>query len=589
MAALGRGTSLASALLVTSSFTTVIPTTSVVTSSSAVAGCTVASSMQISCSNGYYNTYGAVWQETCAATWTGGSILSSGTGLSLRACASGCAVNSACTAAFYAPGNICYLLQGDVTLISGGPYQGVVRYAATASPCVSTWVVTETGSVTSTEEVVYTVTPTLTPTSTPISSPSAIVTPSSTPVAASTPSSTPLVASSSTPIIRSSTTASSSTSSPLSSSVRLSSTPLIPSSAIPSSAIPSSAIPSSAIPSSAIPSSAIPSSAIPSSAIPSSAIPSSPSSTSLSLGSSSSASSLSAASSTPLATATVTQSEFSPSTQSSDESSSSMSNAATYTSTYTITEAQVKTITSFAGTVTNCFMRQQTTYLTTETIIYVTTVCPEDSQATASQTTDSATTIPDTSAVQTTSASLAQHTDTGAPSSMITTSTIYITDIDVVTACPPSILNCPVGQKTTYATTRTVATYTTTYWVAVPDSTHASQSTSTSVKPLEVPTVSPTEPHIPDHEQTDEYTKYSDYTNRTLLHTPASNTWRSGIASSGSAKVATPTPAVNTPSGQTASSVTSAPSSVYTGGALKTGSISVLLTVLTVLSTLFFL
>ncbi|CAI7667472.1 unnamed protein product [Penicillium pancosmium] len=127
----------ATEIISTSTFTTIFPTTAVVTSSSAIAGCTEAVGMQISCSNGYYNTYGAVWQETCAASYSGGTIISIGTGLSLRACASGCAVRPACSATVFEPGSLlCYMFSGDVTITPGGGYQAAARYAADASPCV---------------------------------------------------------------------------------------------------------------------------------------------------------------------------------------------------------------------------------------------------------------------------------------------------------------------------------------------------------------------------------------------------------------------------------------------------------------------
>jgi hypothetical protein len=71
--------------------------------------------MQIARSNGYYNTHGAVWQETCAASYSGGSLILSGTVLTLRACSSACAVRPACSAAvFNSAIDVCYLFQGDV-------------------------------------------------------------------------------------------------------------------------------------------------------------------------------------------------------------------------------------------------------------------------------------------------------------------------------------------------------------------------------------------------------------------------------------------------------------------------------------------
>ncbi|KAJ5504913.1 hypothetical protein N7463_007787 [Penicillium fimorum] len=637
---------LSDAMEITSTFTTVFPTTSIVTSSSAVAGCTVAPSMQITCNNGYYNTYGAVWQETCTASYSGGTIILGSSALSLRACASACAVRPACSAALYG-GNMCYLLQGDVTVTPGGPYQAAIRYAPTASPCVSTWLITETYTVTSTGEVVYTVTPS--------STTSVTLTPTPTSV---TSSLTPSGTSSSTSLIRPSTVASSTRSSPSPSPIRSSSSRLIPTSVIssistgPSSVIssgsyipiftPSISSPSSSTASSvlsfssssstiylsapsSIPSagSSITSSVLSFSSTPSSSSSSSnSSSTGSSLGSPSTASSQSSlllstspgssvpstssgepasgpnasatqptASSTALVTTTVTPSRSSPSTQSSEQSSGGTPT----TSTYTVTVTEVHTITSCAVAVTNCPAHQQTTYLTTETITYVTTVCPAGTQTTALHATGSATTIPHPSVIQTanpqhanpqhtttqiTSASSTQGTETDVPPLHMTTSTIYAMEIDVVTACPPSVQNCPVGQMSAYTTRKTVAVSTTTYLVMVTDSAQFPQSTNASVQPVSVPTVSLAHPHVPGHGPTGD-TKY------TTSHSPLSSAWKSAVASSGSTKAATHATTINMISGQTTSYDTSSPGSLFTGDAPKMGHFSTLFTGVTVMFTLF--
>ncbi|KAJ5458075.1 hypothetical protein N7475_009463 [Penicillium sp. IBT 31633x] len=622
---------LSSAMETTSVFTTEFPATTVVTSSSDIAGCTVAPSMQIICSNGYYNTYGAVWQETCAASYSGGSLILSSPALSLRACASACAVRPACSAAFFI-GNFCYLLQGDVTVTPGGPYQAAVRYAPSASPCVSTWLSTETYLVTSTGEVVYTVTPTPTP--------SATVTPSSAPVLPSSELASPVAVFGAIfdsffgPVHAASDTVGHAF---VDTADRIVDYHFFHSS---SASIPSSG---SSFTSFGIASSSTSSSVLASSSVSSS---SDSSSTGSSLGSSSSTSSLSlslttsptpsipsassaesasgpsasatqpTANSTAVATTTATPSKLSPSTQFPNESSESTPS----TSTYTVTETQVHTITSCAASVTNCPAHQQTTYLTTETITYLTTVCPEDTRDTTPQATVSATAIlhtgviqtasPQHTITQTTTASSSQGTETGVPPSHMTTSTIYVTEIDVVTACPPSVHNCPVGERSTYTTTKTVAAYTTTYLVAITDSAQVSaqtskqaskqdseqaseqasgqvsgqvsQSTDASVLPVAVPTLSLAHPHVPAHGPTGE-------TTRTKPYAPSSSAWKAEVSPSGSTQVAAHVTTMNTVSGHTASSVTtSAPSSIYTGGAPKMAHLSTLFTVAAMLYTSFF-
>ncbi|KAJ5450231.1 uncharacterized protein N7458_006680 [Penicillium daleae] len=409
---------------ITSTFTTVFPTSSVATSSSAIAGCTVASSMQIACSDGYYNTYGAVWQETCAASYSGGSLIEAARGLSLRACTSGCAVQSACSAVFW-DGATCYLLQGDVTITPGGPYQGVLRYAATVSPCVSTWLVTDTYSATSTGEVVYTVTSSPTPipsssaivTSSPVQSVSSVsrsspsvpgYSPSSIVPSSSTPSSAPL--------IQSSTSVSSRTSSPVSSPTWLSSTPLIRTA---TSSVSTDVIPlgSSSVPCS-VPSSSPAGLSSPDASPSSSSCASSLSPLSISASPTPTAGQP-AASSTALTITTVAPSESSPLTQSSEESGGSTPSA----STYTVTATEVHTITSCAAVVTNCPAHQQTTYVTTETVTYVTTICPEGTQATAPQATGTIPINPQTGLIQTTSTTSAQGTETD--------SSLSVTQLDV--------------------------------------------------------------------------------------------------------------------------------------------------------------
>ncbi|KAF3398317.1 hypothetical protein F1880_006026 [Penicillium rolfsii] len=559
LAALTGLAPLSTALEITSTLTTVFPTTAVVTSSADIPGCTVAASMNIACSDGYYNTYGAVWKETCAASYTSGTSNWAGTALSLRACASACSVRSGCTAAAYDTSTrICYLLQGDVTVSPGGQYQVVQRYAPNASPCVSTWLVTETSIVTSTEEVVYTVTPSSTP------SPSVAVTPSNTPVA---PSSTPIASS---PSIRVSSSASSS---PVSSPVRPSSTPLIRTSVISSvSAASPSVIPSGSSSLVFLTASSSPGFSLTSSSLSSSSSAPSPSSSLLSTSPSLSGS---AASSIAPSTTSLTPNGSSLSAKPSDESSGSTPSA----STYTVTTTQVQTITSCAAVVTNCPAHQQTTYLTTETITYVTTVCPEKDQTKAPQATGSVTTTPHASVIQTTGASSAQSTEAAVPS-QISTSTIYVTEIDVVTACPPSVHNCPAGQRSTYTTTKTVATYTTTYLVAATESAQVSQSTGTVEQTVAVPTLSPAQPHASSQGASGNYN---------MPHGLPSSSWKAGVVSSSSTQPAKHAATMNSVSWKPTSSVTtSAPGTLF-NGAHRMGHSSTLVTLVLVLSTLLFI
>ncbi|EAW12205.1 PAN domain-containing protein [Aspergillus clavatus NRRL 1] len=568
-------TPLSSALEITRTFTTTFPTSTVVTSSSAVAGCTVASSLDITCGNGYSNSYGAVWQETCSATITGGSIVLTGLARSLRACISACAVRSTCSATSYDQSSgMCYLYAGDVTITPGGPYQAALRYAPTASPCVSTWLVTETGTGTSTWESVYTVTPSpiaspsLTPSpqlvaSTPLSpsvSPSVIPTPSSTPSVQVT---TPSPPSSSTPLIHSSDTTSTSTSSPVASPpVQSSSIPLIRTSTLSTVSPVSPSVIPSVIPS---PPSTNPS--VPSGSVPSSGnSPSGP-------GASGTQSATGASAALPN-TGSVNES--------SSKASSSHGSAGNSPSTtiYTVTTTQVHTITSCAATVTNCPAHQQTTYLTTETLIYTTTVCPE---ATSSGThaTGAPTAIPQPGVTHTAIVPSEQAAETALPPAHMTTSTVYVTEIDVITACPPSVHNCPASEKSTYTTTKTVAAYTTTFLVAVTDSPSVAGSEASSVHAAPASTLIIAQPLVPGHGSTGNYT---------VPQAPSLSTLHVGATSSGSSMGATHATTMNTVSWQGAPSGTvTAPGALFTGGASQIGGFSALSAGVAVLSMIFLL
>lgn len=264
----------------------------------------------------------------------------------------------------------------------------------------------------------------------------------------------------------------------------------------------------------------------------------------------------------------------------------------TYTTTYPVTETRPG--------------HHKTTYLTTETITRVTTICPEGSEATAPAHEGSGTAIAHTSVTQNanpqhtttqTTDAPTRETQTSAYASSMTTSTIYVTEIDVITACPPSVHNCPVGQSSTYTTTKTVATQTTTYLVAVNDSAQASasmntsgqpmisQSTDVSVQPATVPTLSLAQAIAPSHEQTGDHTLSA----KPQGSVPSSSAQRSGFASSGSSQATAHVTMMNSVSGESTSATMSASGAVYTGEAPKMGPFSTLFTVLNVLLALLFL
>ncbi|OBT88769.1 hypothetical protein VE02_02408 [Pseudogymnoascus sp. 03VT05] len=105
------------------------------------------------------------------------------------------------------------------------------------------------------------------------------------------------------------------------------------------------------------------------------------------------------------------------------------------TLTSTILRTTVYTVTSCAPTVTNCPLG----HLTTATLTDYTTWCPGNPTITPAPTTTGA----------------AKPTKSGKPS------TVYTTIIHTITACPPSVTNCPANEKTTSVVTETKALYTT--------------------------------------------------------------------------------------------------------------------------------
>jgi hypothetical protein len=119
--------------------------------------------------------------------------------------------------------------------------------------------------------------------------------------------------------------------------------------------------------------------------------------------------------------------------------------------TSTVLSTRTATITACPTTVPNCPASSKTTFVTTETIVVSTTICPVTEAAGATQT------------------GLASHSKTGSAGDYgyggngaeLTTSTVYSTRTATITACPSSVTNCPLRSKTTYLTTETLVVSTT--------------------------------------------------------------------------------------------------------------------------------
>ncbi|OGE50781.1 hypothetical protein PENARI_c015G01165 [Penicillium arizonense] len=126
--------------------------------------------------------------------------------------------------------------------------------------------------------------------------------------------------------------------------------------------------------------------------------------------------------------------------------------------TSTVYSIRTATITACPSLVAHCPLRSKTTYLTTETLVVSTTVCPvADATATADTVATQAMTSP--SAIQVPGSN-------GNGGSQLTTSTIYATRTATILACPESVTNCPLRSQTTSATVQTVAVATTVYPVS---------------------------------------------------------------------------------------------------------------------------
>ncbi|GLA06273.1 hypothetical protein AnigIFM60653_006799 [Aspergillus niger] len=126
--------------------------------------------------------------------------------------------------------------------------------------------------------------------------------------------------------------------------------------------------------------------------------------------------------------------------------------------TSTVFSTRTATITACPSSVTNCPLRSKTTYVTTETLVVSTTVCP------VADITGSSGAVITTQSASYPSASVAVGDNWGSMGgSDITTSTILSTRVITVTACPSSVTNCPMRSKTTYASTETLVVATTVY------------------------------------------------------------------------------------------------------------------------------
>ncbi|GLB12676.1 hypothetical protein AtubIFM61612_000058 [Aspergillus tubingensis] len=126
--------------------------------------------------------------------------------------------------------------------------------------------------------------------------------------------------------------------------------------------------------------------------------------------------------------------------------------------TSTVFSTRTATVTACPSSVTNCPLKSKTTYVTTETLVVSTTVCPvaDSTGSSGAMITDTAHPPSATVAVGNSGGSMGD--------SDITTSTILGTRIITVTACS-SVTNCPLRSKTTYASTETLVVGTTVYSV----------------------------------------------------------------------------------------------------------------------------
>ncbi|KAJ5371761.1 hypothetical protein N7517_003767 [Penicillium concentricum] len=106
--------------------------------------------------------------------------------------------------------------------------------------------------------------------------------------------------------------------------------------------------------------------------------------------------------------------------------------------TSTVFSTRTATITACPSSVLDCPASAKSTYVTTETIILSTTICPV------------------TAAEPTVTAAPKITESTGAEDLAYTASTVFSTRTATITACPSSVLECPASSKTTSVMTETI-------------------------------------------------------------------------------------------------------------------------------------
>ncbi|KAJ5628454.1 hypothetical protein N7490_010682 [Penicillium lividum] len=126
----------------------------------------------------------------------------------------------------------------------------------------------------------------------------------------------------------------------------------------------------------------------------------------------------------------------------------------------TIVSTRTATITACPSATPNCPPSSKTTFVTTETIVVSTTVCPL------------------TGATQTASSPPGGQVSENPEGPEYTTSTIFSIRTDTITACPASVTDCPARLKTNLLTTETIAVSTTV--CPITEAAGASQTSSAS-------------------------------------------------------------------------------------------------------------
>ncbi|KAL2788158.1 hypothetical protein BJX66DRAFT_264640 [Aspergillus keveii] len=203
----------------------------------------------------------------------------------------------------------------------------------------------------------------------------------------------------------------------------------------------------------------------------------------------------------------------------------------TFPRTSTVTVTEVHTLTACPSFVRDCPASEQTTYTTTETIDIYTTICPVAATETS---------LPDVPI--TTQAPLLH------PAEVTTISTVYQTSVHTITACPPSVTDCPTSQQTTYLSTETLPSYAT-----------------VTLIPVEVPTAT-----VTDVAWNETGSGPNEAGSDGPLASPSQQappTFATSITSSSSAAA----PSSSSSQGQAASDTSSAVGSVFTGAASVLG------------------